>query len=227
MPSNDEQARDTDEAVTQRVVLFERHRPFADRIADKVYWERKLAVSFRSDLRQLAYVGLLEALDRFEPAHGTPFQGYAHKRILGSVLSGIPHLSEARRRAAEWRTLIGERIESLTSRPRKTEALAELADLAIGLALGFMVEEANHQEPLNPYESLEWKQRVERLDGAVSALSDREGFVIRSHYHHHLSFDQIADILKLSRGRISQIHSAALSKLQAALTSNDLFPGSM
>lgn len=97
--------------------------------------------------------------------------------------------------------------------------------MATGLALGFMIEGSGiyitrdeTDTKLSPYESLAWKEKVLSLTGEISNLSRQEEMVIRYHYLDGLSFEQVAKTFGLSKGRVSQIHRAALKSLKDRLS---------
>jgi RNA polymerase sigma factor for flagellar operon FliA len=221
-------------SLEARERLFQLHAPFAKRIAARR--RQRLAgadVDYR-ELCQLAFTGLLEALDRFNPALGIPFRGYAARRILGSVLDGIAKMSELRQQISLRHRMRAERLRSLvaedTDRLSATEAMDALADLAIGLAVGFMLEGTGlyvHEGQPDPrplaYESAAWNETVAHVVGEVSRLPEREQAVVRYHYLEGLSFDQIAALLRVSKGRISQIHKTAMERLRSRLPAAETF----
>jgi RNA polymerase sigma factor for flagellar operon FliA len=208
--------------------LFSLHLPFARRLAKRHFKDRTGAdIEFR-DFCQLAYAGLLEAIDRFEPSRGVPFQAYAGRRISGSVLDGLSKMSELREQIASRKRIRSERARSLTPVDVESlsgpESLAALSELAVGLALGFMLEDTGAYAPdelgdarPNAYESLAWKETIGQLLDEVSGLPEREQTVIRRHYLEGLSFDQIANLLAISKGRVSQLHKAGLERLRRRL----------
>ena len=204
--------------------LFFHYQAFARKIAARHFLDRRGDIEF-SDLCQLAYAGLLEAIDRYRPSTGTPFTAFANKRIKGSILDGLAKMSEVREQIAHRNHVRQERTKSLTDDQRAAEAIKDplkaLADLAIGLAFGFMLEGAGviiapDEADAGPgaYESLVWKDNIASLLRELEQLPEREQAVIRSHYLDGLDFTQIADLLNLSQGRISQIHRAAISSLK-------------
>jgi len=98
-----------------------------------------------------------------------------------------------------------------------------LMDLAVGLAVGFMLEDTGlyagedaEQRP-TAYESLAWKEAIQKLAREVAGLPDRERLIVRRHYFEGLTFDQIGALLGLTKGRISQLHRAALALLKKRL----------
>jgi RNA polymerase sigma factor for flagellar operon FliA len=108
-----------------------------------------------------------------------------------------------------------------TGRMEAGEAMEALVDMAVGLALGFMLEGTglyhDQEEPsmeTTAYDSLAWKQTVDRLVAELARLPERDRLIIRLHYMEDVNFDQIAVLLDLSKGRISQLHKAALMLLR-------------
>ncbi len=208
--------------------LVDRHRELVRILAAQAYRHRYSEELEFDDYLQFGMVGLLESIDRYEPQQGCKFETYASHRIRGAILSGVESLSEkqqqitARRRARSdrARSLMGGG-ETTRSRPMPGEALQQLADVAIGLALGFMLDEGascyRDGEPASgniPYEQVELAQMRRRILALVDRLPEQERRVIRSHYLQQVPFEEIAVACGLTKGRISQIHHAALRRLR-------------
>jgi RNA polymerase sigma factor for flagellar operon FliA len=182
------------------------------------------------DYLQYASVGLLEAVDRFDPQHGVLFETFAASRITGAVLTGLESASEISRQIAARKRVNGQRAASLDGDvPALTgpEAVfARLADIALGLAVGFALEESNmyvQEEGAyadNTYAALELKQLRGRVSAALGSLSPSHRRVMQSHYLQQMPFDDVAASMSLTRGRISQLHSEALDKLRDLLKRN-------
>jgi RNA polymerase sigma factor for flagellar operon FliA len=68
--------------------------------------------------------------------------------------------------------------------------------------------------PDNAYSRVEMRQLSERLAESVESLSEQQRLVIHRHYFQQVPFDEIAVTMKLTKGRISQIHRAALMQLR-------------
>ena len=226
----------TSERERARARLFELHAPFARQIARRRFGLRTGADIEYPDLCQLAYVGLLEAIDRFDPGRGPPFQAFAARRIQGSILDGLSTMNELRQQSSFRRRISAERLRSLQegeaplSPANLGEALRLIEGLAVGLALGVMLEgsglyqDGEGQDPApNPYESLAWSDMARRLRDAMASLPERERLVVRSHYLEDMDFTQIALILGVGKARVSQIHKAALGSLRTALQPISVF----
>jgi RNA polymerase sigma factor for flagellar operon FliA len=206
------------------LALFDSYMPFARTLAAKVRRDRHGADLDPNELIQLAAEGLLQAIDRYDPDRGGRFETFAARRITGNVIDGIAASSERRRQISTRNRIHSERARSLTPQDAAAlpvdDALRALADLATELALGIMLEEAT-QGPVtafeSPYESLVWSQTASRISQAIEALPEKERVVVRLHYLEGLEFARIADTLRLTRGRVSQIHAAALKRLRLRL----------
>lgn len=215
--------------ATARAELLDLHLPYA-RIVAASYYGRRFGneVEF-DDYVQLAAVGLLEALERFDPARGVQFRTFAARRMHGAILNGLERLTEKQQQIAARRRLRQERLQdvkSLASVDGRVPCepgplLRFVTDTGIGLALCWLLEgTAMVEDPARStdqpfYQSAALRQLRQRLLRAVDALPAQEKAVVRSHYLQELPFEEIARMLCLTRGRVSQIHRQALMHLRA------------
>lgn len=181
----------------------------------------------RKDFEQLACGGLLEAIDRFDPLRGAPFQSYAKHRIRGAIADGAALSSEAGAQHHHRRRIEIERLHSV--RPEKppgdVDFIAQLADIAAALALGIIAEGAkhNHAPMINGlgYQSLAWRDLELSVLREIDRLPDTEKCIMQQHYFHGLAFTQIAKLLGLSNGRVSQLHRAAIERVRERIKYSD------
>ena len=219
-----------------RQTLFEAYLPFARALARRLHGRGEAPGVEFGDLLQLACAGLLEAIDGFDPQNGTPFAGYAARRVRGSMLDGMAKMSEVSQQIAFRARVRQERARALAearAETGQTDALSALIDVALGLALGFMLEDtalyvvddlADHRP--SPYDNLAWREMSTRLRTAVEELPPRERLILRQHYLEGVAFEQIARLLDLSKGRVSQQHHAGLDRLRKRLAdSRDFWVG--
>lgn len=208
-----------------RETLFNRYVALARLLARRQSSRDATLRAERVELEQFAFEALLQSIDRYDPLRGIPFIAFARRRILGAIADGIARLSEVGAQLRSRRRLEQERLRSLADAESdlgpQDDALARLSNLTMGLALGLILEGtslftngAEADPSPNPYESLEWRQVQARLARAVDRLPAKEAAVVRQHYNHGLSFTKIAQLLELSRGRVSQLHAAALGRLR-------------
>jgi RNA polymerase sigma factor for flagellar operon FliA len=214
--------RGADAGARERLIQL--HLPFARILAAKLYSARRVRETEFDDYLHYAVIGMIEAVDRFDPSRGVLFRTFAAHRIQGSILNNVERLSERDEQLALKARLRKQRLESLregSEEGAKTSPLFEqMAELAVGLALGYMLEGSGmyvtpeDSRSGDVYSGAELKQLQATVRAIVEILPDREKEVIKYHYFHCLGVEEIGDILGLSKGRISQIHHQALRNLR-------------
>lgn len=218
--------------------------PMVRFIAEKIHRRLPPGVDLES-LIHSGVVGLLEALERFDPKRGVDFEVYARYRIQGEVMQCLRSLDWVSRSVRSW----GRKIEAarvklagqLVREPGTEEiakelniplesfyhfdqqlneaALLSLEDLSI--APGGDWEKAQEGFPANmfvdPLSLVEDKDLVEKLAAALKELPEREQLIMTLYYHEELTLREIGEVLELSEGRICQIFSQAVGRLRVAL----------
>jgi RNA polymerase sigma factor for flagellar operon FliA len=216
-------ARERDGAVREE--LAHAYMEFARIMAAKAYAQRAYPELEFGDYLQYAHVGLLESIDRFEPERDIKFETFAAPRIQGAILNGIACSSEIQEQIAARRRILAARVGSLRDGTGPQDVFARLAEIAIGLAVGFALEESGMVQaegaeyPDNSYHGVEMKQLQARVRAALAQLVPGQRQVIESHYLQQQPFEEVATAMRLSRGRIAQLHKEALGNLRARLLS--------
>lgn len=210
-----------------REALILRHIEYAKAMAATLYAARPTDEFPFEEFEQFAMVGLLEAVDRYQIGRGAQFTTYAHARIRGAVLSGLQHLSERQEQIAWRRRVVRERAVELApesfSADGSPHLLNELLAVAAGLALGVLLDGSGMMVgpedslPGNAYEEVELRKLRDQLWPLLDQLTEREREVIHLHYVEACDFIEIAARLKLSKGRISQLHGNALARLRSLI----------
>jgi RNA polymerase sigma factor for flagellar operon FliA len=214
-----------------REELLALHMPYARVVAAVCYARRYSDEVEFGDYLQYASIGLLEALERFDPDRGAQFRTFAARRMHGAILNGLEHLSEKQQQISARQRLRAERVESIRQLPQDPKGArapadrlcAYVAEVGVGLALAWLLEgtglvdAGERAEALPFYHHAELRQLRERLQQAVEGLPPQERTVIRGHYLQELPFEEIATMLHLTKGRISQIHKSALRRLRACV----------
>lgn len=207
------QALREDRAASAREALYLRYAPWASAVGRRIHRRFPRLAADRDDFVQNANIGLLEAIDRYDPARGIEFQSYAVIRVRGAVFNGL-------------RTLLGgqsseryqERIETL-SEP-EADPFDTLVESIVGLGIGFMLDEAASSFAVDMHDGLRYAQDRElesRLDRALSRLPPRLKALVMRHYFEFTPFVDLAEEWGLTKGRISQLHRAALEALKIEL----------
>src|SRR3989304_4919849 len=198
----------TEERVTQ-------YLPLVRFVAEKIHRRLPPGVDLES-LIHSGVVGLLEALQRFDPNRGVEFEIYARYRIRGEVMQCLRSLDWVSRSVRSW----GRKIEAARGKlagqhVREPTAEEIAAELAIPLDTYYHLDQqVNDAAPLS---FVEGKDLVEKLAAAVEVLPERERVVVTLYYHEELTLREIGEILDLSEGRICQIFAPAVGRLRDAL----------
>ena len=219
--------------------LVAEYFPLAKAIARQTHSRLPRGVDF-DDLVSAAVMGLMDAVDRFDPARGIAFKSYAKHRILGSVLDSL--------RASDWvPRAVRRRAESLNRarallrtrlgrEPTKTELAANLeielsaleelcrdADPQPLLSLDAPVEENGSAlrdrvaDEGNPELALQERQRKELLVAAIELLPERERVAIVLFYFREVPLKDIGAVLGVTESRACQLCSQAIRRMQSRL----------
>ncbi|MDQ3808746.1 MAG: FliA/WhiG family RNA polymerase sigma factor [Chloroflexota bacterium] len=200
------------------------------------------------DVLSAGTVGLLHAIDRFDPDQGVRFETYALQRIRGAIIDSVRSLSPLSRGAGRRARLLDETTAGLAQRLGRAPTQDELArELGIDQAeLGRMLLESAHvivsldgsgggdedgdvqslrdllhdPDEAGTDELVEENELVERLGVAIAALPPRDRLVLNLYYHEELTLKEISRVIDVSESRVSQIHTAAVMKLRGLLRAN-------
>ncbi len=178
-------------------------------------------------------LGLMEALGKFQPQLGVRFDTYAGNRIRGAMLDELrkldwfprPLRQKVRQIDSAMRT-----IERTHGRQATEEELVEITALSIqdirqgleALQSQLMVSlDAVHDSALGetqsrdePYSITAEREMLERLMPLISTLTPREKLVLSLYYNEELNMREVADVMEITEGRVSQLHSQALKRLR-------------
>src|SRR5215216_3893771 len=205
------------------------------------------------DVLSAGTVGLLHAVDRFDPDQGVRFETYALQRIRGAIIDTIRSLSPLSRGAGRRARLLDETTAALAQRLGRAPTQEELAnELGVDMAeLGRMLLESAHvivsldgagsggddegevqslrdllHDPnaAGTDEVVEENELVDRLSAAIEALPPRDRLVLNLYYHEELTLKEISRVIEVSESRVSQIHTAAVMKLRALLRAEQSQP---
>jgi len=201
--------------------------PFVKQVSGYIFRNRATHEVEYDEYYQFGVVGLLEAIDRYQYNSCAVFTTYATYRIKGSIYSGLASLTEKRSQYKYKNKLMAERLESLEINSGDANTFEELINVTIGIALGYLMQGTYNPEENNfttedlPYQHNELKELSIRLRDIVENLPEKENIVIVYHYFRDVSFEDIRDILEVTKGRVSQLHKDALKKIRNKIRSQD------
>lgn len=194
--------------------LARQYAPWVRRIARSVFVRVRGRGDDWPDYVQNATIGLLEALRAFDPGRGVPFELFASPRVRGAVFNGLRDLRMVG--SGPLRAASAEAVDSLRDMD-DADPVDQFIAMVAGLATGHAVSLYAEHEPAdasNPYHVVVRSQLGERLSRHLRRLGERERAVLEWHYIQHLSFVQIAESLGVTKGRVSQLHKQALTRMR-------------
>jgi RNA polymerase sigma factor FliA len=230
-------------AYDQRDQLIKAHMDFADFVVQRMRSQLPVFISI-DELKSAAMYGLMEAAGRFDPGRGVLFRTYAETRIRGAIMDEVRKMDWFSRSMREKHGRMNReirRLEQQLGRDPTEEEIAEAMNLSreqfqmvlneIGhlgiVSLNEVLNESSDGETFldqvkddenkHPDEQLGIQELIQELAVKLNKLSEKERLVLTLFYYEEFSQKEISEILELSEGRISQLHSQALLKLKAIM----------
>jgi RNA polymerase sigma factor for flagellar operon FliA len=203
------------------------------------------------DLVSSGLIGLLDALEKYDPIEQASFRTYAKCRIRGAMLDEIRNLKWAPRSIQEKiRTLrdVHNHLEQILSRIPTEDELAEAMEMNIDQFRKMMLQigpsaifvcstrainddedethlEAHFEdtEAINPAKQVIIDETKSILADAIRSLPEKESIVISLYYYEEMTMKEIGQVLSLTESRVCQIHSKALLRLFQALNTKMVY----
>lgn len=205
--------------------------PLVKKIARRVH--RLIPGSDPDDLAGEGSLGLIRAVDSFDPARGPSLEQYAARIIAGAMLNGLRRLDPVSERVRrEVREADRERYDLATqlgAMPTQPEMERRRPALRRAATHAYRYTPLSLDGPLPAGERLpgDWHadpgsiaaERSERdlVRNALQALPARQRHVVAMHYFRGHSLHQIGEALAISPQRASQLHLAGIKKLRKAM----------
>ncbi len=199
------------------------------------------------DLVSAGVIGLIDAIDKFDPDKNIKFKTYAEFRIRGAMLDELRSMDwvprSLRKKAGELERAYSE-LEQALGRPAEDEEVADA--LGIGLDdfyrlidetknITFLdidvikknLPEGGADEDLfdlisdegkdDPFSKLNLLEVKEILREAIQSLPEKERLVVTLYYYEELTMREIGEVMGYTESRISQMHTKAMLRLRARL----------
>jgi RNA polymerase sigma factor for flagellar operon FliA len=194
------------------------------------------------DLFNSGIIGLMDAIDKFDPSQQIQFKTYAKIRIKGAMLdemramdwiprslrqksSGLEHtfaaLEKKLGRPPADEEVAGELGVSLDDYFKLLDEIKSMSVLPMEILDALQETQTEGQLGLhgeNPLQSIYRQQIRQRLAEAISSLSKNEQLVLSLYYYEELTMKEIGVILGYTESRISQLHTKAVLRLRSRLT---------
>ena len=234
-------------AARERLILH--YAPLVKYVASRVATGLPATVE-QADLVSYGMFGLMDAIQKFEPARGNKFETYAIPRIKGAIIDELRAMDwvprSVRFKAREIEKAHAD-LETMLKRAPSERELAERLGVSLGelhgvisqisfvsvLALDELLavgsdrgEHVSLMDTLadrsgDPTSGLEGQENRGLLAAAINSLSEREKIVVTLYYFEGLTLAEIGDILGVTESRVCQIHTKAVGQLRLQLVETE------
>ena len=188
--------------------------------------------------------GLLDAMQKFDPAKQAAFATYAQFRIRGAILDRLRSMDWVSRSVRQKASVLEKtyrQLEGRLGRPGTEEEVAGALDLTLpqlhallsevgqmalfslddlGIDAGhdrWQIEKLLEGDGTDPMQALLSRERADLVTDAIGALPEKERTVIALYYHEGITMREAGVVLGLTESRVSQLHAQALLRLRGLL----------
>lgn len=209
----------------------------------------RLAISLPSiidyeDILSFGTIGLIEAVERFDPDKGVKFETYGISRIRGSIIDALRSLDRLPRSVRQKAKEADLAIVTLThdlGRDPTDEEVAGALGVAVEAYRKHLIDASWVTVSLDANSSsgddeddggviavpdpddqdisvgIEHQELIGELGQAIRELPDREQLVLSLYYKDELTMREVSKVLGISESRVCQLHARALSRLRAGI----------
>jgi len=231
----------------ERLILH--YAPLVKYVASRVATGLPASVE-QADLVSYGMFGLIDGLEKFEPARGNKFETYAIPRIKGAIIDELRAMDwvprSVRFKAREIEKAYSDLETMLKRAPTEKElagrlgvSLSELHDVvnqisfvsvlaldemvSVGADRGDQVSllDTLADKGIDPGSGMESHETRGLLSAAINSLSEREKIVVTLYYFEGLTLAEIGEILGVTESRVCQIHTKAVGGLRTELADSD------
>jgi|SRR5579871_1085413 len=239
-----EYRRTQDQTLRERLILT--YAPLVKYVAGRIGSGLPAHVD-EGDLVSYGLLGLIGAIERYDPDRDIKFETYAIARIKGAIIDELRALDwvprSVRSRAREIERAITELEAKLGTAPDDEQiaarigiTVAELEDSLSDIARSsiaaldelWSVSGEGDQISLldtledtsgpRPADVLDEAELRETLADAIARLPEREKLVVTLYYYEELPLREIGEVLGVTESRVSQLHTKAILRLKARLS---------
>ena len=227
-----------------RETLLTKYIHLAKQVAGRMIISMPKQVNI-DDLISAGLMGLIKAIDKFDPAVGVKFETYAVPRIKGAIFDGLREMDWAPRSVRSKARQLEGALQKLTGelgRSPEDDELAEELGIDIESYLQMLDDTSvltltslddtitsKQGESMSLFEVVESESSESALFGiekndlklatidAVKKLPEQERLVIALYYYEELTLKEIGLVMEITESRVSQIHTKAILSLKAQL----------
>jgi RNA polymerase sigma factor for flagellar operon FliA len=240
-----EYRRSQDPGIRDRLILT--YAPLVKYVAGRLGSGLPAHVD-EGDLVSYGLLGLIGAIERYDPDRDVKFETYAIARIKGAIIDELRAMDwvprSVRSRAREIERAIAELERQLLRAPTDEEiakkvgiteeeleeslteisrsSIAALDELWTVSSSGgdqiALIDTIEDTEAPDPQSSLSQTEMREAIGEAIARLPEREKLVVTLYYYEELTLREIGEVLGVTESRVSQLHTKAILRLKAKLS---------
>src|SRR5438876_5631087 len=226
----------------ERDALINETLPLIKHIAHRVATRLPSNIEMR-DLINAGVLGLMDAIEKFEPERNVKFKTYAEVRIRGAILDSLRNLDWAprslRKKSKDLERIYADLSQKL-GRPATDEEVSEamgediedfhaLVEQLHGLTIGSFENVGDSEDSDNyinyypddgtndPYVRFQSNELTALLAQAIDELPEKERLVLSLYYYEEFTMKEIGTLLGVNESRVSQLHTKATLRLRTRL----------
>jgi RNA polymerase sigma factor FliA len=240
-----EYRRTGNQAIRDRLILT--YAPLVKYVAGRLGSGLPAHVD-EGDLVSYGLLGLMGAIERYEPDRDVKFETYAIARIKGAIIDELRAMDwvprSVRSRAREIERAIAELEAKQGTAPTDEQIAAKvgitveeleesLADIARSSIAALdelwtvsgsggdqiaLIDTIEDEDAPDPQSTLSQTEMKEAIADAIARLPEREKLVVTLYYYEELTLREIGEVLGVTESRVSQLHTKAILRLKARLS---------
>lgn len=225
--------------------LIREYAPLVKFIVNRMICRLPSSVEY-DDLYSVGSIGLLDAIEKYDPEKNIKFETYAKYRIKGAIIDELRSKDWLPRGLRDKLKEIDRAYQDLEHDPTVGEVTDEMVSDRVGMSvedyrdllanaqpggmiswedLGITGEYSQKdvmdfiEDPTakNPFDEVELQEAKDAIAGAIESLPEKQQLVVALYYYEELTLKEIGAVLEVTEARASQLHSAAILKLKAKL----------
>lgn len=232
-------------ATTDKDKLVLEYAPLIKFIAQKIAVRLPSNIEL-DDLISSGVIGLMDAIDKYDPTRDNKFKTYAEFRIRGAILDELRAQDWVPRSIRDKAKLLDRTMVALEAELGRVPTDEEVAN-TLKLSTDEFHELLNQVRPVsllsidesqtfsnvdkksilnilegcklsNPFNQLNVKSVKDIVTQAIEELPERQRLVLSLYYYEDLNLKEIGKVLRVTESRVSQLHAQAVSRLRSRLT---------
>lgn len=205
------------------------------------FWKKSFLE--REDIFEFGILGLINAVDRYSIETGVKFETYAIPRIRGAILDEMRKLDWVPRSVRKNNRLVQEASDKIITQTGRAPLDSEIADKldmsievynkmlrssvdgfgeadspTVHMVDGELNDFASEDESDNLIDKIDEEEKRSFIINAIEHLNPRYRLVIALYYYEGLKFSEIAQVLRITESRVSQIHNTVIQQMRENLS---------